>query len=258
MIETLGMGKVIEKIMKFGIISDIHSNAEAMDGVLEHMEEVDEIICLGDIIGYGADPNYCIKRIKDLNCKCIGGNHDFGVIGKVNINYFNYVAKAAILWTSHQLNKENIEFLLSLNKKLKIEDNVFAVHGSPQEPILEYILDKNSASLIFKKYNFKIYFIGHSHLAGCFSFDENNNKINYMDFSNGGYIEILKNKRYIINCGSVGQPRDGNSRASYGIYDTNLKKVVINRVSYPIYQTKKKIINAELPRILAERLSIGR
>jgi len=252
------MGEVIEKIMKFGIISDIHSNAEAMDGVLEHMEEVDEIICLGDIVGYGADPNYCIKRIKDLNCKCIGGNHDFGVIGKVNINYFNYVAKAAILWTSHQLNKENIEFLLSLNKKLKIEDNVFAVHGSPQEPILEYILDKNSASLIFKKYNFKIYFIGHSHLAGCFSFDENNNKINYMDFSNGGYIEILKNKRYIINCGSVGQPRDGNSRASYGIYDTNLKKVVINRVSYPIYQTKKKIINAELPRILAERLSIGR
>jgi len=244
--------------MKIGIISDIHSNSEAINCVLKNIEKVDEFICLGDIIGYGADPNYCIKKIKDLNCRCIGGNHDFGVIGKVNINYFNYAARAAILWTSHQLKNENINFLLSLNKKIELEDDVFAVHGSPRDPILEYILDKNTASLIFSKFNFKIYFVGHSHLAGCFSFNENNNQIDYMNFSNGGYIEIYKNKRYIINCGSVGQPRDGNPQASYGIYDTNLKKVIINRVSYPIYQTKKKIINAGLPRVLAERLSIGR
>jgi len=244
--------------MRLAIISDIHSNSEAIDSVLENIENVDEFICLGDIVGYGADPNYCIKKIKDLNCRCIGGNHDFGAIGRVDINYFNYAAKAAILWTSHQLNKDSTEFLSSLNKKITIEDNVFAVHGSPREPILEYILDKNIASLIFKKYNFKICFIGHSHLAGSFSFDENNNRINYSDFSSGGYIEILKNKRYIINCGSVGQPRDGNPRASYGVYDTILKKVVINRVLYPIDLTQKKIINAGLPVILAERLSFGR
>jgi len=244
--------------MKIGIISDIHSNSEAINCVLKNIEKVDEFICLGDIVGYGADPNYCIKKIKDLNCRCIGGNHDFGVIGKVNINYFNYTAKVAILWTSRQLKNENINFLLSLNKKIELEDDVFAVHGSPRDPILEYILDKNTASLIFSKFNFKIYFVGHSHLAGCFSFNENNNQIDYMNFSHGGYIEIHKNKRYIINCGSVGQPRDGNPQASYGIYDTNLKKVIINRVSYPIYQTKKKIINAGLPRVLAERLSIGR
>ena len=244
--------------MKIGIISDIHSNSEAINCVLKNIEKVDEFICLGDIVGYGADPNYCIEKIKDLNCRCIGGNHDFGVIGKVNINYFNYAARAAILWTSRQLKNENINFLLSLNKKIELEDDVFAVHGSPRDPILEYILDKNTASLIFSKFNFKIYFVGHSHLAGCFSFNENNNQIDYMNFSNGGYIEIHKNKRYIINCGSVGQPRDGNPQASYGIYDTNLKKVIINRVSYPIYQTKKKIINAGLPRILAERLSIGK
>ncbi|GAG67103.1 unnamed protein product [marine sediment metagenome] len=244
--------------MKIGIISDIHSNSEAINCVLKNIEKFDEFICLGDIVGYGADPNYCIEKIKDLNCRCIGGNHDFGVIGKVNINYFNYAARAAILWTSRQLKNENINFLLSLNKKIELEDDVFAVHGSPRDPILEYILDKNTASLIFSKFNFKIYFVGHSHLAGCFSFNENNNQIDYMNFSNGGYIEIHKNKRYIINCGSVGQPRDGNPQASYGIYDTNLKKVIINRVSYPIYQTKKKIINAGLPRVLAERLSIGR
>lgn len=244
--------------MKFGIISDIHSNSEALDCALNNMEKVDEFICLGDIVGYGADPNYCVKKIKDLNCRCIGGNHDFGVIGKININYFNDAARKAILWTSQQLEENNKKFLLNLNKKIQVIENIFAVHGSPREPIFEYILDENSAYDIFTKYDFKIYFIGHSHLAGCFSFNKSNNQVNYTDFINGGYIEILKNKRYIINCGSVGQPRDGNPDASYGIYDTEYKVIKIYRISYPIYLTQKKIINAGLPKILADRLSWGR
>jgi predicted phosphodiesterase len=244
--------------MKFGIISDIHSNSEALDCILNNMEKVDELICLGDIVGYGADPNYCVKKIKDLNCRCIGGNHDFGVIGKININYFNDAARKAILWTSRKLEENNKKFLLNLNKKIQVIENIFAVHGSPRDPIFEYILDKNSAYDIFKKYDFKIYFIGHSHLAGCFSFNKSNNQVNYTDFINGGYIEILKNKRYIINCGSVGQPRDGNPDASYGIYDTEYKVIKIYRISYPIYLTQKKIINAGLPKVLADRLSWGR
>jgi len=244
--------------MKFGIISDIHSNSEALDCTLNNMGKVDEFICLGDIVGYGADPNYCIKKIKDLNCRCIGGNHDFGVIGKLDINYFNDAARKAILWTSRKIEENNKIFLLNLNKKIQVIENIFAVHGSPREPIFEYILDKNSAYDIFTKYDFKIYFIGHSHLAGCFSFNKSNNQVNYTDFINGGYIEILKNKRYIINCGSVGQPRDGNPDARYGVYDTEYKVVKIYRISYPIYLTQKKIINAGLPKILADRLSWGR
>ncbi|MBU1290325.1 metallophosphatase family protein [bacterium] len=244
--------------MKIGIISDIHSNSEAINSVLKNIKEVDEFICLGDIVGYGADPNYCIEKIKDLNCRCIGGNHDFAVVGKLDINYFNYTARAAILWTSLQLKKENLNFLLNLEKKIELEDNVFAVHGSPQNPLLEYILDKDTASLIFSKFDFKIYFVGHSHLAGCFSFNENDNRIDYMNFRNGGYIEIIKNKRYIINCGSVGQPRDGNPQASYGIYDLKYNAVNIYRVSYPINLTQDKIINAGLPKSLADRLSYGR
>jgi len=243
--------------MKIGIISDIHSNSEAIDSVLKNIKDVDEFICLGDIVGYGADPNYCIEKVKGLNCRCIGGNHDFAVAGKVNINYFNYTARAAILWTSLQLKKENLNFLLNLKNKIEFKDNVFAVHGSPENPLLEYILDKDTASLIFSKFDFKIYFVGHSHLAGCFSFNENNNQINYMNFSNGGHIEINKNKRYIINCGSVGQPRDGNPKASYGIYDLEYGTVNIYRVSYPINLTQKKIINAGLPRSLADRLGYG-
>ncbi|MBU1428405.1 metallophosphatase family protein [bacterium] len=244
--------------MKIGIISDIHSNSEAINSVLKNIKEVDEFICLGDIVGYGADPNYCIEKIKDLNYRCIGGNHDFAVVGKLDINYFNYNARAAILWTSLQLKKENLNFLLNLEKKIELEDNVFAVHGSPQNPLLEYILDKDTASLIFSKFDFKIYFVGHSHLAGCFSFNENDNRIDYMNFRNGGYIEIIKNKRYIINCGSVGQPRDGNPQASYGIYDLKYNAVNIYRVSYPINLTQDKIINAGLPKSLADRLSYGR
>ncbi len=243
--------------MKIGIISDIHSNSEAIDSVLKNIKDVDEFICLGDIVGYGADPNYCIEKVKGLNCRCIGGNHDFAVAGKVNINYFNYNARAAILWTSLQLKKENLNFLLNLKNIIEFKDNVFAVHGSPENPLLEYILDKDTASLIFSKFDFKIYFVGHSHLAGCFSFNENNNQINYMNFSNGGHIEINKNKRYIINCGSVGQPRDGNPKASYGIYDLKYGTVNIYRVSYPINLTQKKIINAGLPRSLADRLGYG-
>jgi len=243
--------------MKIGIISDIHSNSEAIDSVLKNIKDVDEFICLGDIVGYGADPNYCIEKVKGLNCRCIGGNHDFAVAGKVNINYFNYTARAAILWTSLQLKKENLNFLLNLKNTIELKDNVFAVHGSPENPLLEYILDKDTASLIFSKFDFKIYFVGHSHLAGCFSFNENNNQINYMNFSNGGHIEINKNKRYIINCGSVGQPRDGNPKASYGIYDLEYGTVNIYRVSYPINLTQKKIINAGLPRSLADRLGYG-
>ena len=244
--------------MKIGIISDIHSNSEAIDSVLKNIKKVDEFICLGDIVGYGADPNYCIEKIKDLNCRCIGGNHDFAVAGKVNINYFNYTARTAILWTSLQLKKDNLNFLLNLKKKLELRDDVFAVHGSPQNPLLEYILDKDTASFIFRKFDFKIYFVGHSHLAGCFSFNENNNQVDYMNFSNGGCIEISKNKRYIINCGSVGQPRDGNPKASYGIYDQKNEIVNIYRVSYPINLTQDKIFNAGLPRNLAYRLRYGR
>ncbi len=244
--------------MKIGIISDIHSNSEAINCVLKNFEKVDEFICLGDIVGYGADPNDCIEKLKDINCRCIGGNHDFGVVGKLNIDYFNDAARFAILWTSRQLTNENLNFLLSLNEKIELKNNIIAVHGSPQNPILEYILDKNTASLIFNKFNYKICFVGHSHLAGCFSFNEDDHQIDYLSFCNGGYIEISKKKRYIINCGSVGQPRDGNPKASYGIYDLKNGIVTIYRVSYPIHLTQEKIINAGLPHSLADRLNYGR
>jgi len=244
--------------MKIAIISDIHSNFEALNHVLEGTERIDEFICLGDIVGYGADPNKCIKKIKNINCRSIGGNHDFAVLGKLNLDWFNDEARTAIFWTSLQLEKDNHDFLLNLGKKIELKDNIFAVHGSPQNPIIEYILDKNTASLIFDKYIFKIYFVGHTHIAGCFSINEENKKIDYLNFSRGGHIEISKNKRYIINCGSVGQPRDGNPQASYGIYDLKHNVVDIFRVSYPVNLTQEKIINAGLPRILADRLGFGR
>ena len=247
--------------MRLGIISDIHSNAEALDSVLKDMSNIDEFICLGDIVGYGADPNYCVRKIRELKARCIAGNHDFGTVGKIDLNYFNDAAREAILWTSQQLEETDFKYLINLPEKLNIledNDNLGAVHGSPRKPIWEYILDGITAHIIFSQYDFKIYFVGHSHIAGYFSCDKNTGRINYTFLNRGGNIVIEENKRYIINCGSVGQPRDGNPQASYGIYDLNRQRVIINRVPYPFSLTQKKIIKAGLPEVLAERLSLGR
>jgi len=244
--------------MRIGIISDIHSNAEALDRVLGYISKINKFICLGDIVGYGADPNYCINKVRKLkSIDCLAGNHDFGAIGRINIDYFNYEAKQAILWTTKNLNNSSQEYLSSLPEEIILGDEILAVHGSPLNPVWEYVLDSETASIIFKKYHYRIFLVGHTHLAGYFSFDEDNEKIEYTDLKNGGSIEIKKDKRYIINCGSVGQPRDGNPQASYGIYDLDRQRLIINRISYPVYITQKKILNAGLPKILAERLDYG-
>jgi len=244
--------------MKIGIISDIHSNSEALQEVLNKMYDIEKIICLGDIVGYGADPNFCVNKIRELeHISCVAGNHDFATIEKINIDYFNYEAKQAIIWTKKYLFDENKEYLYNLPEKIALNEEIIAVHGSPSNPLWEYIVDLSSADLIFKKYHHKIILIGHSHLAGYFIYDEDNKKIEYTNLRNGGSIEIKKNKKYIINCGSVGQPRDGNPQSSYGIYDISQQKLIINRISYPINLAQRKIINAGLPKILADRLNYG-
>ena len=244
--------------MKYGIISDIHSNFEALDKVLNSMEKVDEVICLGDIVGYGASPNDCIKKIKDMNCRCIAGNHDLGVINKLDIRFFNHEAGEAIQWTAKKLSKENIHYLGNLKEEIYLKENVFAVHGSPGIFKWDYVDNNHTAAKIFKNYIFHIIFIGHSHIAGCFVLEKERGRVDYIDLSFGGHIYFSENKRYIINCGSIGQPRDGNSRASYGIYNSETEEIIVKRIKYPIFLAQKKILEAGLPKIFAYRLKIGR
>lgn len=243
--------------MRIGIISDIHSNAEAFQSVLNQLTDVDSIICLGDIIGYGADPLFCIEKIRELEIQCIKGNHEGAVTGELNPQYFNQDARSAILWTRAQLKEKDITFLSDLNRRIEISQNVLGVHGSPRQPLWEYILDRQIAEEIFTSFDFKIYFIGHSHIAGVFTFNHKTKMVNYICASDGAEIKIKQNHSYIINCGSVGQPRDRNPKAGFAIFDTVSLMVQIIRVDYPIVKAQEKIKRANLPRFLAERLSMG-
>jgi predicted phosphodiesterase len=243
--------------LKIGIISDIHSNAEALQVVLQKLEGVDRLFCLGDIVGYGADPVYCIDKMKEIGCPCLKGNHEGAITGELDLYYFNEEARQAIQWTKGQLKEHDFKYLNGLQKKINIFQNVLGVHGSPRQPLWEYILDKQTAEEIFTEFDFKIYFVGHSHVAGYFSYHRQNKIVRYVSAARGAELNLEENHSYIINCGSVGQPRDGNPQASFVVFDTEKQAVSIKRIDYPIEKAQDKIRKANLPEFLAGRLAIG-
>jgi len=244
-------------ILKIGIISDIHGNAEALQVVLKELINVDRIVCLGDIVGYGADPVFCLEKIRKLEIPCLKGNHEAAVTGELDLGYFNEDARLAVLWTRKQLKEHNLAYLSGLNRKMTICQDVLGVHGSPRQPLWEYILDEQTAEEVFSYFDFQIYFVGHSHIAGYFTFHRKNKVVQYFSASRGAEVVIKRDHSYIINCGSVGQPRDRNSQASFAIFDTEQLIVHIIRTNYPIAQAQDKINKANLPGFLAERLSMG-
>jgi predicted phosphodiesterase len=241
--------------MRYAVISDIHSNLEALRAVKKEIvkQDVDKIIFLGDIVGYGPDPNECIEAIKDLSDILIAGNHDFGAVGMTDIGTFNTLALTAIGWTIGLLTNENKRFLKQLPLSSTIKDeNIFLVHSTPREPERwHYLLDSRDAGINFKHFNEKVCFLGHSHRPAI------------MELAPDGTITVYKESsgikegcRYIVNVGSVGQPRDGNPDAAYVIYDTD--SVEIKRVSYDIVLTQKRMREAGLPSLLIKRLEFGR
>lgn len=241
--------------MRWGIFSDIHGNLEALDEALSAFakERIDKYLCLGDIVGYGADPGKCIAQIKRLNPVTIAGNHDWAAVNLFDTTYFNPHARAAVLWTSENINYEDKEFLKSL-ELIYQQDEITLVHGDLCNPEqFEYILDTFSAKKSFQLLKTKICFIGHSHAPGTF-IKEGENCV----FTFQTEIRLKAAQTYIVNAGSVGQPRDGNPQASYIIYDSEKGQLEIKRVDYDIKKAQDKIIKAGLPRILAERLSFGR
>ena len=243
--------------MKYGLFSDIHANLEAFEATLDALkeEQVDQYVFLGDIVGYGADPKACIARLKDLvikkGCRYIAGNHDFAVCGRSSSEYFNGYAKEAIKWTKNQLDHADMAFLSQM-KLIERLDGFTAVHATLHAPEeWGYILDIDDAYPNFKILEDQICFIGHSHKAVVFTEGE---MVDWLLESN---IEIQEGIRYLINIGSVGQPRDGNPKASFAIYDTRQKTVDIKRIAYDIKKAQEKILGAGLPKMLAKRLSMG-
>lgn len=241
--------------MRYGIFSDIHSNLEALEAVLAayQLEKIDKYLCLGDVVGYAANPKECIAKVQALAMVTIAGNHDWASIDLSPADYFNPLAKEAISWTKLNLDDRDTYFLGSLKLIYKNED-LTLVHGTLDNPQdFNYLTDDYIARETFRLLENNICFVGHTHIAGIFIKD----KDGHIDYDEGNSIEIKEGNQYIINVGSVGQPRDGNPQAAYCIYDTAKKEAQIKRISYNIEITRRKIISAGLPRFLADRLVSG-
>jgi putative phosphoesterase len=225
--------------VKIGIISDIHANLEALEVALRRLdsEKVDRIYCLGDIVGYGANPNECVEKVRALCHATVMGNHDDALIGRTSAHYFNSYARAALDWTARVITDENLAFLKSL-PLTRQEDGLFLVHATPYDPAAwNYILHPEEAEVHFGALSPKnVAFIGHSHVP--------------VRFDDGA-------GRSIVNVGSVGQPRDRDPRACCAVYDTESGTLQWLREVYPVQEAARKIRTANLPEFLAARLFIG-
>jgi len=242
--------------MRYAIIADIHANLAAFTAVLDDISQrggVKEVWCLGDIVGYGPDPHQCIELLRQRNHVCVAGNHDWAAIGKIDTDDFNPDATAACLWTTEQLSPEDIQYLESLPLTVEKDDFTLA-HGSPREPIWEYIQSTSIATANFTFFKTRLCLVGHSHVPLVFKQEDGDCSFSQLSPSIG---LALGKSRWIINPGSVGQPRDGDPRASYAIYDDESNMVRLRRIPYDIDATQEKMMQERLPIRLVERLGHG-
>ncbi len=248
--------ELTKKAKRIGVISDIHGNLHALNAVLEELEDaqVDMIICCGDVVGYGARPNECVDTMRRLEIPTIAGNHDHAALLLTDITNFNEIAKTAVLWTKKVLTEDNMQWLRELPLTLKDTANdIFYVHASPREPgEWHYILTMGEARTNFNYFNEQICFIGHSHQPFIIENDEGN-----LACPTRPEVEIREGCRYLINVGSVGQPRDHNPRACYVVVDFENSKLEIKRTDYDLEGAQDAIVAAQLPRELSERLAHG-
>lgn len=242
--------------MRYCIFSDVHSNLEALDAVIcaAKSESIDEYLCVGDLVGYAANPNECIAALKSLGTIAVAGNHDQASLGLFPTEYFNDSAAKSILWTKCRLDEESYAFL-NLLPLVSKDAHLTAVHGSLENPqSFNYILDTDSSRSSFELLQNKVCFIGHTHVPQVFVIDKEGCIESFFDYE----AVIEDGKRYIINVGSVGQPRDGIPCPSFCVYDTELKRINIKRVAYDCKLARQKILEVGLPRSLGDRLLSGR
>ena len=243
--------------MRYAIIADTHANLAALTAVLDDIKQrggVEEVWCLGDVVGYGPDPHQCIELLRQYNHVCIAGNHDWAAIGKIDTSDFNPDATAACHWTTQQLSLEDVEYLSNL--PLVIErDNFTLVHGSPRDPIWEYLLSTSSAGENFDFFQSQFCLVGHSHMPLIFEYNETKT-CSLIKFPTDAELRLSEN-RLIINPGSIGQPRDSDPRASYAIYDSTSRTIEHHRITYDICTTQEKMIEYGLPKRLVTRLNYG-
>jgi diadenosine tetraphosphatase ApaH/serine/threonine PP2A family protein phosphatase len=243
-----------EVTVRYAILGDVHGNLQALEAVLERVDEdsVDCILCVGDLVGYGADPGECIRIIQERATVVVAGNHDCGAVGRMELTYFNVDACDAIRWTMDQISEEQYDYLEELALTAEV-NGLLLVHSTPHFPEeFAYIQTLYDASLAFQKLKTEAAFVGHSHVPAvlidtdpiqCFMCEE---------------CQLPFDHRLIVNVGSVGQPRDLDPRASYAVFDADERKLFMRRVEYDIEVAADAILEAGLPETNANRLFWGR
>lgn len=241
--------------MRALVISDIHANLTALDAVLASAGQFDCAWCLGDLVGYGPDPNECIQRVQELpNLVCILGNHDAASLNQIGVTAFNPEARQAIYWTQRTLTEASKVFLANRPETFTFGDVTLA-HGSPRQPVWEYVMDAYVATMNFAYFDTPYCFIGHTHLPLCYVLQEGEHTARAVSPEPGTITPLLS--RTIINPGSVGQPRDRDPRASYAIYDSEAQTWEYRRVVYNIGSVQERMKAAKLPERHIVRLEGG-
>lgn len=241
--------------MRYLVISDIHANLVALEAVLQDAaKEWDCIWCLGDIVGYGPNPNECAELLQQHEHLSLSGNHDWAVLGKLDIESFNSEARTALRWTQQTISEETRQFLAQL-PPLRVEAPFTLAHGSPRQPVWEYILDERSAGENFSHFDTMYCLVGHSHVPLLFEdMGGGKSRASLPDY---GETLHLGERRMIINPGSVGQPRDSDPRAAYALLDTDTMTWEHHRVAYDIAETQERMREAGMPFRLVARLELG-
>ena len=241
--------------MRVAVISDIHGNLHALEAVLSEIDTLgaDELWCLGDLVGYGARPNECCRTVASRADVCLAGNHDLGVLGAIDLGEFSGEAGTAALWTRGVLDDEPRTFLASLPSSGRA-GGLELFHASPRDPVWEYVLTEEVARDSLDRTHAPLVLVGHSHVALALA--EDGGGVSGGVASAGREVDYGMH-RFLVNPGSVGQPRDGDPRAAFLVVDLEEKRATFHRVPYPIDQTQDEIRAAGLPPILAERLALG-
>ncbi len=245
--------------MPIAVITDIHSNLPALEAVLEQVDAVgaDQIWCLGDVVGYGADPEACTELVRERCDLCLVGNHDLAVLGALDIEAFSEAAADAARWTRDNVSEQTLEFLRDLEPSARREE-ISLFHASPRDPVWEYVLSVEQADVNLDAQPDRVALIGHSHVSLYFARPDGGGQADTRGGQTGDDSRLeFGDGRWLINPGSVGQPRDGDPRAAWLELDPAASTAHFHRVPYDIDRAAAAIVEAGLPQRLADRLYIG-
>lgn len=244
--------------MRVLVLSDIHANLAALEAVLEDARgDYDAVWCLGDVVGYGPEPAACIARIRLTAAIAVAGNHDWAVLHSLGADEFNPEARRAVVWTRRRIDGEDLAWLQDLPSRPLVMGDITLTHGSPRDPIWEYVLYPATASLNLRHFSTRFCLVGHTHIPALHLLSEADGSVRTISPTVGEPTALCDACRAILNPGSVGQPRDNDPRAAYAVLDTDAVTWEARRVAYPVEVTQARMRVAGLPERLINRLAFG-